>query len=338
MNTSTYARKDETERGHLAYWPVPFYNESTTEEVNNGMADQQQLDLLQQGVEVWNAWRDQHPEILIKLSGTDLSGAHLSRAHLIDAYLIDAYLSGAHLNGAHLSRAHLIDAYLSRADLSGARVGWTIFGDVDLRTVKGLETVIHEGPSTIGTDTLLRPEGDILEKFLREAGQSDTFITYVRSLTQNPIEYYTCFISYSSKDQEFAERLYTDLRGKDIRCWFAPEDLKIGDEFRNRIDESIRLYDKLLVILSQHSIDSSWVEYEVKKALKKEQDQGKPALFPIALDEAIKDAPDAWAAAIRRKRHIGDFTKWKEHDTYQVAFGRLLRDLQASTIPPMRQP
>src|SRR5947208_2723782 len=107
MNTSTYARKDETERGHLAYWPVPFYNESTTEEVNNGMADQQQLDLLQQGVEVWNAWRDQHPEILIKLSGTDLSGAHLS----------------------------------------GARVGWTIFGDVDLRTVKGLETVIHEGPS-----------------------------------------------------------------------------------------------------------------------------------------------------------------------------------------------
>jgi len=90
MNTSTYARKDETERGHLAYWPVPFYNESTTEEVNNGMADQQQLDLLQQGVEVWNAWRDQHPEILIKLSGTDLSGAHLSRAHLIDAYLIDA--------------------------------------------------------------------------------------------------------------------------------------------------------------------------------------------------------------------------------------------------------
>src|SRR5207247_10046023 len=90
MNTSTYARKDETERGHLAYWPVPFYNESTTEEVNDGMADQQQLDLLQQGVEGWNAWRDQHPEILMKLSGADLSIAHVRRAHL----------SGAHLSGA----------------------------------------------------------------------------------------------------------------------------------------------------------------------------------------------------------------------------------------------
>ena len=146
--------------------------------------------------------------------------------------------------------------------------------------MKGLETVIHNGPSTIGTDTLLRSEGDISETFLRGAGLSDTFITYVRSLAQNPIEYYTCFISYSSKDQDFAERLYADLQRKNIRCWFAPEDLKIGDEFRNRIDESIRIYDKLLVILSQHSIDSSWVEYEVNKALKKEQDQGKHCPLP----------------------------------------------------------
>jgi hypothetical protein len=27
-------------------------------------------------------------------------------------------------------------------------------------------------------------------------------------------------------------------------------------------------------------------------------------------------------------RHIGDFTRWKEHDTYQKAFDRLLRDLR----------
>ncbi|HYU71935.1 MAG TPA: toll/interleukin-1 receptor domain-containing protein, partial [Ktedonobacteraceae bacterium] len=270
---------------------------------------------------------------IANLSGTNLTGADLSGTDLTEADL-----SGTDLSRADLNNANLRGANLSRADLTGANIGETIFGNIDLRATRGLETVTHDAPSTIGTDTLLRSEGDIPETFLRQAGLSDTFITYVRSLAQNPREYYTCFISYSSQDQEFAERLYTDLQRKDIRCWFAPEDLKIGDEFRRRIDESIRIYDKLLVILSQHSIDSSWVEYEVKKALKKEQDQGKPALFPIALDEAIKDAPDAWAAAIRRKRHIGDFTKWKDHDAYQVAFGRLLRDLQPSTIPPMRQP
>jgi hypothetical protein len=74
----------------------------------------------------------------------------------------------------------------------------------------------------------------------------DMFITYMRSLVAKPIEYYTCFISYSSKDDSFIHRLHADLQQKGVRCWFAPEDLKIGDEIRVRIDESIRLYDKLL--------------------------------------------------------------------------------------------
>ncbi len=64
----------------------------------------------------------------------------------------------------------------------------------------------------------MRSEGDIPDVFLRGAGLSDTFITYARTLVQNPIEYYTCFMSYSSKDKEFAERLYADLQHKGVRC------------------------------------------------------------------------------------------------------------------------
>src|SRR5438270_587203 len=132
------------------------------------MANQQQLDLLQQGVDAWNRWRRQHEEVR-----PDLSYAHLNRANL---------------NGADLSFADLNDA-----DLSGARMGGATLGDIDLRTVKGLETIFHFGPSTIGTDTISRSEGDIPDIFLRGAGLSDTFITYTRSLAQDAIEYYTCF-------------------------------------------------------------------------------------------------------------------------------------------------
>ena len=39
--------------------------------------------------------------------------------------------------------------------------------------------------------------------------------------------------------------------------------------------------------------------------------------------------PQAWAADIRRMRHIGDFRHWKDHDEYQKVFERLLRDLKA---------
>jgi len=52
-------------------------------------------------------------------------------------------------------------------------------------------------------------------------------------------------------------------------------------------------------------------------------------LFPVRLDDAVVDTDAAWTASIRRQRHIGDFTKWKDHDSYQEAFDRLLKDLKA---------
>ena len=220
-----------------------------------------------------------------------------------------------------------------RVYLSGAKVGWTIFGDLDLRTIKGLETLEHRGPSTIGTDTILKSEGDIPKSFLRGAGLDDIFISYVLSLARKPIQYYTCFISYSSKDQAFAERLYADLQSKNVRCWYAPEDLKIGDKFWHRIDEFIRIYDKLLVILSEHSVASIWVENEVMAAFEKEhQHPSKTVLFPVKLDNAVMETNLPWATNMRRMRHIGDFTRWKEHDEYQKGLTRLLRDLKQEAL------
>jgi hypothetical protein len=141
--------------------------------------------------------------------------------------------------------------------------------------------------------------------------------------------YHSCFISYSYKDQAFAECLYADLQSKGVRCWFAPEDLKIGDHYHQRIDESIRLYDKLILILSEHAIQSAWVEREVVSAREKEDHIGHDILFPIRLDEAVMLTTRAWAADIRRRWHIGDFTRWKHQDDYQQALQRLLRDLKA---------
>ena len=146
-----------------------------------------------------------------------------------------------------------------------------------------------------------------------------------------PIDYYSCFISYSSKDQDFAERLYADLQTEGVRCWFAPEDMKIGDRIRPRIDESIHIYDKLLLVLSEHSVASKWVEFEVEAAMDKEQSGKPPVLFPVRLDRAVMDSTTAWAAHIKRTRNIGDFSQWKDHDAYQKAFARLLRDLKAKT-------
>lgn len=116
-----------------------------------------------------------------------------------------------------------------------------------------------------------------------------------------------------------------------VRCWFAPKDMKIGDKICARIDESIRIYDKLLIVLSEYSIASDWVEKEVETAFEEESRQSKLVLFPIRLDDAVMATTQAWAADIRRTRHIGDFRQWKNHDDYLKALERLLRDLKAET-------
>lgn len=259
----------------------------------------------------------------------DLSAAHLEAADLSGANLSYANLDEANLSGANFEDTHLNEAQLGNADFSNARVGYTIFGDVDLRQVKGLEKVQHIGPSTIGTNTLLRSEGNIPEIFLRGAGLNNSFIEYVRSLRGHLIQYYSCFICYSDQDKVFAELLHADLQNKGVLCWLAQKDLKIGDHYHQRIDESIRRYDKFVLILSEHAIQSSWVEREVVSAREKEDQLGHAVLFPIRLDDAVMQTTKAWAADVRRRWHIGDFTQWKHHDAYQQAFKRLLRDLKA---------
>ena len=303
-----------------------------------------------------------------KLQGANLSGADLSGAHLFEANLSGANLSGANLNEADLSEAdlsgeadlseanirgaQLTDANLTDAELIGstfheARIGDTIFGRNDLSCVKGLETVQHFRPSIIGIDTILLSKGNIPEKFLRGCGVPDEFITYAKSLVTNPIQFYSCFISYSTKDQAFADRLYADLQNKGVRCWFAPHDVQGGRKLHEQIDEAIRLHDKLLLILSPHSMESEWVKTEIVKARKREvrDPEGflkRRVLFPIRLapfatlrDWECFDADTGKDSAREiREYFIPDFSNWKNHDSYQEAFQRLISDLKASDAKP----
>ncbi len=106
----------------------------------------------------------------VDFSGADLSDANLSGANLSSANLRDSHLSNANLNGADLYRATLSGADLSHAALTDARCGETIFAANDLSGVKGLETIEHFAPSTIGIDTLFRTKPRLPDIFLRGCG------------------------------------------------------------------------------------------------------------------------------------------------------------------------
>jgi hypothetical protein len=131
--------------------------------------------------------------------------------------------------------------------------------------------------------------------------------------------------------------LHADLQNKGVRCWFAPHDIKGGRKIHEQIDEAIRVYDRLLLVLSDASMKSKWVKTEIAHARQKELSQSRRVLFPISLvpfsgvkewkqfDSEIGDD----SAREIREYFIPDFSSWKNHDQYQKAFTQLLKDLKA---------
>jgi hypothetical protein len=287
----------------------------------------------------------------VNLEAADLSRANLRTVSFGSATLRDAVLNGVNARGADFSRADMRGVDLRYADLrrakfsetdlrwaelSDAHLYQTIFSDTDLRRTKGLDQCVHSGPSSIDQNTLMK-SGALPNVFLRGCGLSDSLIDYLPSLLDQAIQFYSCFVSYSSQDQHFADRLYADLQARGVRCWFAPHDVKGGRKLHEQIDEAIRLYDRLLLVLSDASMNSEWVKTEIANARKRETREKAQMLFPIGLVpfEKIRDwkAFDADtgkdSAREIREYFIPDFSNWKDHDSYQKAFERLLKDLKA---------
>jgi hypothetical protein len=319
------------------------------------MANPEHLAKLKEGVEAWNLWRKEHRGIYADLSNVDLShaklrgadlrradltGADLSRAFLGEADLLAANLTAADLSGAFLGWANLTVATLSGADLGAATLIATIFVDTNLTNVHGLDTCFHRGPSTLDHSTFTK-SGRLPLPFLRGCGLPDILIEFFPSLLNDAIQFYSCFISYSTRDQGFADRLYADLQNKGVRCWFAPQDIRGGRKVHEQIDTAIQMHDRLLLILSPASMNSEWVKTEIAKARKREVQEKRRMLFPVRLVEfeALRDwecfDSDTGKDSAReiREYHVPDFSNWRNHDSYQKEFDHLLRDLKTDQKP-----
>lgn len=317
------------------------------------MANAMHLEIVQQGTDAVREFRKKHPAVLMDLTdallsnaklddvdftsaGVNFRGANLTGARLAGANLSGSILSSANLRCADLRIANLSSALFSGADLSGAMLNATVFGDVDLSEVIGLDLVKHSGPSTIGVDTLFRSNGKIPEIFLRGCGLPDEFITFVPSLVGNAFDFYSCFISYSHEDKQFARHLHDRLQGRGIRCWLDEKELNPGDDLYHGIDRGIRVWDKVLLCASKHSLKSWWVDNEITIALERERELSKSTkekplkIIPLNLDGYMfKDYWKSGHRAMLRKRVAADFTKWKtDADEFDRQFERVVNALK----------
>lgn len=296
------------------------------------------------------------------LTGADLTEADLRDAKLSRVRLGHAVLSKTHLLGANLEHADMTEANLSLSDLrsaklnhvklKGAELGGSQFNDTtlvgnDLSGVKGLETTHHYGPSNIDISTIYISRGAIPEVFLRGCGLSDWEIEFARlhqpdlgsgEITDilyklhdlrgsQAIQINPLFISYSHADSPFVNALEEYLNKKGIRFWRDVHNATAG-RLETQIDRAIRLNPTVLLILSEQSVQSDWVQHEARLARKLEIETKRDVLCPVALDDSWKDCD--WPKRLREQimeYNILDFSEWKDEDKFRRMFGRLLDGL-----------
>ena len=114
----------------------------------------------------------------------------------------------------------------------------------------------------------------------------------VAAKAENNDANYDFFISYSSKDRRFVLKLAEDLRGHGLDIWLDLWEMKPGDRLRDKIAQGITRCDRLLVLLTPHSINSSWVRVELDSAMIRELESNSVVVVPTLYGKiVVEDIP-----------------------------------------------
>ena len=152
------------------------------------MANPEHVEILKQGVDVWNRWREDNPHENpdlkeLKFRNKHLIGADFNNSDLKGSKFRLAFMMNATLRGSDLRETIFQKMSLKGVDFSGVSIGSTLFINVDLSDSLGLELIKHRGPSYIDISTIIRSRGNIPQSFLRGCGIPNNFIEYISSLT-----------------------------------------------------------------------------------------------------------------------------------------------------------
>lgn len=283
-----------------------------------------------------------------KLMEANLSGANLTGASVVGAFLVGVDLSGADLSGADLEGAKFLEANLSGAILKRALCGDTVWTSVALHTAKHLSMVYHRGASSVGTDTLSLSKGRIPPEFLKGCGLADweiessrlydpdlntTEVTDIQYrifdlVARSPIQISPVFVSYSHANAAFVDKLGANLDKVGVRHWRDIKDATAG-RLDKVISRGISLNPTLLLVLSEDSINSDWVEFEIDRAVQLSKKLGRDVLCPIALDSSWfgSDRISGNLKAQIKKYNVLSFAGHHDDQAFETQFRKLIDGL-----------
>jgi TIR domain len=144
------------------------------------------------------------------------------------------------------------------------------------------------------------------------------------------------FISYSWTDSAFVEKLYERLTKEGITVWLDRHEMVAG-AMQKQVHGAIQSNDIVVIVISEASIQSDWVENELEMARKKEKAEDRDVLCPISLDDSWKskmeqEEPNRALWLTLKQKNILDFSKWKTK-AFEPVYQKLVRGLKTYYQP-----
>ncbi len=263
------------------------------------------------------------------LTSTDFSWANLSNADLRGAFLTTTSLIMANLTGADLRGARLIKSSLDSAILHRATAGGTLFANCDLRSIIGLETMLHAAPSTIALDTLARSGGRIPKQFLQGAGVAEPLIAAQDAMTGERRTFPTALLIGSMADSELAERLRRGLAEAQIPAWILNADdedaLNSGEV---SLDHTV-YYDRLALLCTGPALENPLTSRYFAELVRSAGQGAAAPLIALGADELFYQRQDRLCNSLRNGETLDFRGCCDDPDAWERALESLVRLLSA---------
>lgn len=124
------------------------------------------------------------------------------------------------------------------------------------------------------------------------------------------------FISHSSKNSDFFNRLTKDLEEAGMNVWKFTEEVQAGDDMTQSVKQALNEIDYYIIVLSKPSVISEWVNFELSATLINEASRQENLVIPVLIEEC--EIP----SSIRNRMYI-DF-----RNNYDVALAQLVRSIK----------
>ena len=257
------------------------------------------------------------------LTGADFSWANLSHADLRGAHLTSAALTMTNLTGADLRGARIVKSDFESSILHRATAGGTLFANCDLRSVIGLDSMLHGAPSTISLDTLARSGGRIPRLFLQGAGVAEPLIAAQDVLTAERRTYPTVLLLGSMADSGLAERLSEDLSEARIPTWaLYPDDEDALNTGESSLDHIV-YYDRLALVCTDAALENPLTSRYFAELVRTASQGAAAPLIALGFGELFYERQDRLCNSLRKGETM-DF-----RDGYESALNALVQELSA---------